>query len=82
MGFFSVVILPQAQAAVTITKVIMMIITTAMMTVMITVMTAATTAVMMTVRGIPAGIRTQAGIQIPVGTPDMMTGDQTGRKIF
>ena len=48
---------------------------------MITVMTAATTAVMMTAPGIPAGIRTRAGIQIPAGTPDMMTGDQTGRKI-
>ena len=51
------------------------------MTAMITVMTAATTAVMMTVPGIRAGIRIRAGIQIPAGTPDMMTGDQTGRKI-
>ena len=62
-------------------KVIMMIIMTVMMTDKITVMTADTTAVMMTAPGIPAGIRTQAGIQIPAGTPDMMTGDQTGRKI-
>ena len=80
MDLFSVAALQIIPAAVIIMKVIMMIITTAMMTVMTTVMIAATTAVM-TVPGIQAGIRTQAGIQIPVGTPDMMTGDQTGRKI-
>ena len=81
MVFFSVTVLQIILTAVIIMKVIMMIITTVMMTAMITVMTAATTAVMMTAPGIPAGIRTQAGIQIPAGTPDMMTGDQTGRKI-
>ena len=81
MDLFSVAALQIIPAAVIIMKVIMMIITTAMMMVMTIVMTAATTAVMMTVRGIRAGIQTQAGIQIPVGTPDMMTGDQTGRKL-
>ena len=81
MVFFSVTALQIILAAAIIMKVIMMIIMTVMMTAMITVMTAATTVVMMTAPGIPAGIRTRAGIQIPAGTPDMMTGDQTGRKI-
>ena len=73
MVFFSVTALQIILAAAIIMKVIMMIIMTVMMTAMITVM--------MTAPGIPAGIRTRAGIQIPAGTPDMMTGDQTGRKI-